>query len=433
VITSLALVLAGGAAWPVVPPAQAMFRCPAPVPVVGDTRRTQVDAVFFGVMRRAEAAGAMPVQADVDAELAAEAIADAQAQSDTYTVPNRLLYTLHPGGRPGFRVAYYTGETWGYVLEQRTLDAPPTVTDSEATFRTTGGDLADVRAVARIARGWQLGSAVHGFPTASTLVADARRHGVDEGRIVALAASGDRPREGWVGVWTGDAGAHLVVRGRTCSKIATVDLQGGRSQLGVERRPARPLACPANVRVPLLLRRTARRVFDEAMASALAASRTSPDASDIAAALTAVGVTATDEGTIPDATPLTDGLAYEVGPGRFAVTRRVPGGGSYRIEWEGLDLPVLVRDTNTARDDAATLMAWQVDRLAAAVHRSHARLPKAASVRALHPAGVLAPRVAMAHSSSRVREGTIGVWVRADHRIGLVRGVLCGVTTTDHL
>ncbi len=423
----------GAAALPVVTPAQAMFRCPAPVPVVGDTRRQQVDAVFFGVMRRADAAGTMPVQADVDAELAALAIVDATPQSDTYTVPNRLLYTLHPGGRPGFRVAYYTAETWGYVIEQRTLDAPPTVTDNEATYRWTGGDLADTRAVARVARGWVLGSARHTYPSAAAIVADARRRGIDEGRVVALAAAGDRPREGSVGVWTGDGGAHLVVRGRTCSKIVTVEDQGGHVLLGVERRAARAPRCPANVRVPTPARRLARRVFDEAMARALATGRPSPERADVDAALIAVGVSATDEGTIPSAVPLTDGLAYEVGPGRFVVNQRLSGGGLYRIEWAGLDLPVLVHEANTARDDASTLLGWQVDRLAGAVARARRRLPSAAALAGLHLTGVTAPRVVLRRAAANPPDGAIGVWVRSDRRLGLVRGTICAVSTTDHL
>jgi hypothetical protein len=391
------------------------FRCPAPVPVVGDVRRREVDTLFFTVMRNAEAAGRMPTQADVDAALVETQLA-ARAQPDTYTMTNVLLYTLTPGATPGFRAGFYTGETWGYTIEQRTLDTPPVVTDSEATYRHTGGDLAAVDAAYDVARG----SATTRFRAAAVLVRDARRRGVNDGRVAVLATATAVPRTGWIGVHVDRSRRTVVVRGRTCSKIVDRIEASGVERLAVSRRRVEvSLVCPRLVLVPVATRRAARRLYDAAMAHALTATppRASPDATDVAAAIASTGIDATDATDVPTVA-LGGGLHYVLGSDRFGVVLAGAAGSLYRADWVGLDLPVLVREGNASRDLAASRFAAAVDDAAFRLRRHGGRFAPVT-----HP--LRSPR-------SLPRSGVIGVWLSADRRSAVVRGRLCGRVATAY-
>ncbi len=412
---------------------QLAFRCPAPVPIVGDVRRTQVDELFFAVMRRAEEAGRMPVQADVDAALLQDGSLIAEAQQDTYTKPNVLLYTLHPSGRPGFRAGFYTTQTWGYTIEQRTLDQAPLITDSEATFRRTGGDLVEVGRAMNVARGWRVAATGGLFPAASQLVADMLHRGVNEGRVTAIGATGT-PRTGWIGVWVSADHDHALVRGRTCSKLIDMRDDAGvllTAAAAATRAPA-PARCPANVTVPAVERRRVRRIFDTAMETALLAGRPSPDAGDVSAALATVGVTATDVTTTARADLPADGIVYELDAGRFAVARLIPGGGVARIEWLGIDLPVVTTITNTAVQDAVAGFRWQLDRVAASLHRVGKRYRPARLLARRPVAGVTVPIIALRAAHGTPLRGRAGIWVSPDRRLALARGGVCAATYTSY-
>jgi hypothetical protein len=383
-------------------PANLTFRCPAPVPIVGDVRRTQVDELFFGVMARAEAAGRMPVQADVDAMLAADPALQAQAQPNGYTPTNVLLYRVSP-----FRAAFYTTETWGYALDEAALDSTPVITDSEATFRRTGGDLTAIRTAMDVVDGWNAGRP-GGFPSTARLVRDMLHRGVNEGRV----AAGASPRTGWIGVWTSADHRHAFVRGRTCSKVLTMEADAAAAPAPV------PSVCPADGRVPVPARRQTRRVFDEAMANALLAGRPNPDASDAAAAYAAAGSPA--------------GVTYQAGPGAFTVERHSPGGGLYRIDWLGIDLPAIVTDRNDLRRAARDDFRWQIDRIAASLrrHGGHYRPARRLAHRHLPGVGIRIGALKRAHAVPRV--GRAGIWVTDDRRVAFVRGRLCGSTYTSY-
>jgi hypothetical protein len=401
----IGLLLAAAVAAPAPPPASIAFRCPAPVPIVGDVRRTQVDELFFGVMARAEAAGRMPVQADVDAMLAADPSLQAQPQPSGVTPTNELLYRVSP-----FRAAFYTTETWGYSIDQAALDGSPVITDSEATFRRTGGDLTAVRAALDVIHGWNVGRP-GGFPGAARLVRDMLHRGINEGRVAAGAA----PHTGWIGVWTSADHRQAFVRGRTCSKQLT-EAEDARPSLTTQPSPA-PSVCPADLRLPVTSRRLARRVFDEAMAHALLAGHPSPDASDAAAGYAAAGSPA--------------GVTYQVASGLFTVERRSTGGKLYRIEWLGIDLPVIVTNRNDVRRDTQDDFRWQLDRVAGSLHRHRGRFRPARSLAHRRVPGVTIPIMALRSPHATAR-GRVGIWVTTDRRVAFVRGRLCGATFVSY-
>jgi hypothetical protein len=402
----IGLLLAAAVGAPAPAPASLAFRCPAPVPIVGDVRRTQVDKLYFGVMARAEAAGRMPVQADVDAVVAADsALQDAELQPSGYTPTNVLLYRVSP-----FRAAFYTTETWGYAIDQAAFDATPVITDSEATFRRTGGDLTAIRAAMDVVHGWRVGHP-GGFPSTARLVRDMLHRGVNESRV----AAGRAPRTGWIAVWTSADHQQAFVRGRTCAKQLTEE-DDATAPLAVPP-PAVPSVCPADGRVPVVWRRQARRVFDEATAHALLAGHATPDASDATAGFAAAGSPA--------------GVTYRVASDRFVVERRSAGGGLYRIEWLGIDLPVIVTNRNDLRRDVQDDFQWQLDRVAASLHRHHGHFRPARALAHRHVPGV-SIRIFALRSAHATGRGRAGIWVTTDRRVAFVRGRLCGATFVSY-
>jgi hypothetical protein len=220
----------------------------------------------------------------------------------------------------------------------------------------------------------------------------------------------------------------VLVRGRTCSKVVTLhdDAGVGRTELAVRA----PLAavCPANVLVGTAAQEQARRVFDTAMATALEAGRASPGAGDLAAAFSAVGVTAADVTNTPRANLPANGLTYELGTGRFAVSRFVPGGGEYRIEWLGIDLPIVITSTNDRRQDAVAGFRWQLDRVAASIHRHHGRYTTARRLARRRIRYVTARLMALHAARGVPPRGRIGIWVARDRGVALTRGGVCGAT-----